>query len=89
MNHLERVRHAMRCAVDRDRASETSIGIAPEWKPAFRATLKDGRIVAMAFECVGEDDEVGASWTFALAPGEVAPITVPQDATPSHEAVSL
>jgi hypothetical protein len=75
--------------LDRDCADSTSIGIAPEWTPAYRATLKEGRIVSMTFECVGADGKVGGSSTFGLTPTEVAPIRLPEDATPSHEAISL
>jgi hypothetical protein len=75
--------------LDRDRASQTSIGLADEWTPAFRVTVEDGRIAAMAYELAGADGELGASESFTLTPAEVAPIVLPDDATPSHEAISL
>ena len=67
--------------LDRERVDSTSIGLAPEWTPGYRATLKAGRIVGMAFECVGDDGRVGTSTTFALTTATVAPISLPEHAT--------
>jgi hypothetical protein len=75
--------------LDRDRASATSIGIADEWTPSYRVTIDDGRIATMAFELVGADGEVGMSESFTLTPAPIAPIALPEDATPSDEALSL
>jgi hypothetical protein len=68
-------------ALDRERVDSTSIGLAPEWTPGYRATLKAGRIVGMALECVGDDGQVGTSTTFALTTATLAPISLPEHAT--------
>jgi hypothetical protein len=72
--------------LDRERAASTgTVGIADEWTPTYRATVVDGLVVAMAFELVGDDGEVGASCTFTLTPASVPPIELRVGAIDSRD----